>query len=1159
MKKNSLISLFWLPFLFLLMAHYSKAQNRNYKAQECNYEELIREADSLSKNDYEKAINKLNSARACKPEMATEVDAKIKALFDRINNERIKAQNNEKKLRVMNASLSASYNEIAKQFKGGKLGVKDIQAMSPQVRKALQQQSSEINAAILNAQAETENAAKKVKKEIINNSGSSASKNTFTKANGTGSLQAGTGKTVESIHLINREKYRKESKKIFDEIFITLDLLNRTKPSIKNNAFAKEDVVYSLDGKLRDSIAPDSQQFNKISYTESSQKIAASIKNGDSVNEYLLFEYLRSAYYYSWNLMNIEQYDKAKPIIDQADKIILQNKQSSTQIYHALSGIENAKRRFESHYGNNEASYEHGKMALEYANKTVSAEPHNISYVRNLMICVRNMGSSVSDSLLSKEEKANYSKLGCDFASYIDKIDGRGVALVVTFDCISEEVRSLIDSNRYDEAQTTLNSSISEFNKFIELNPTNYSKYLLRSQLYLSLANIRSRLKDTAGRKENTEYALKDWISYINGNKISPYDLEDFKSIYNDIVTNYNDVYTGPELDKRYKGISSVLDKIKPIYTKQIQIAQIIILLNNYIGDDLVANYNKADSTEALFYYSKSIASFESSNIINSYTGYSEDFITFCRSYSRRIALGISLKKEETIASDYNKIVQIFVPIYKKYPYDFYLDQNLAKAYNLYGQYLYDKGKYDKAILPLERASFEGIKNSTNYLIKIYNTKGYADTAKLSFYTLRARFQVDGAERFTFPADYNGVKQNFDVYILDRAKGYPYKGIEDQAEWLLKVRHGVISKDVVDAFNKIQDIAWDNNLSFKDLSIYAFDSENDKKILSKYAKRREAIEAEKNLTNKIILSDSLYKTYETDLQSATVNRKVIKNDAVTFYLKYARLLLENKDELHAKNLYRRILELEPENKEANKALKEKSARSLYENSKDFKALINTTDIDDLEFYLGYYLDNGDAKKADLIVKQILKIKDNAEVREEISLVYFDKNMNGDIQRLFLSNANRIKEFRDYFSNKNITDETNIRKREHYITLVELDKEFVKSNNSLATRITVANHYNSLGWYSILSHKFDMLIFYFNESIKYNPDYKYPRENLAHAYLFNDQFEKAKSTYMELKDQEFDKAAGYTTYKDAFLSDFKDFEKVGLTNDNIKEIATLLNQ
>jgi hypothetical protein len=62
-------------------------------------------------------------------------------------------------------------------------------------------------------------------------------------------------------------------------------------------------------------------------------------------------------------------------------------------------------------------------------------------------------------------------------------------------------------------------------------------------------------------------------------------------------------------------------------------------------------------------------------------------------------------------------------------------------------------------------------------------------------------------------------------------------------------------------------------------------------------------------------------------------------------------------------------------------------------------------------------------------------------------------------------------------------------------------------------------------------------------------------NLAHAYLFNNQFEKAKAIYLENKDAKL--RDGELTFSQVVLDDFKELQDEGITHPDMEKIKTLL--
>ena len=100
-------------------------------------------------------------------------------------------------------------------------------------------------------------------------------------------------------------------------------------------------------------------------------------------------------------------------------------------------------------------------------------------------------------------------------------------------------------------------------------------------------------------------------------------------------------------------------------------------------------------------------------------------------------------------------------------------------------------------------------------------------------------------------------------------------------------------------------------------------------------------------------------------------------------------------------------------------------------------------------------------------------------------------------------------------------------RAYYYDQVVLDSISYKTTPDSSVRLQMARHYNSLAY-----------------------------SNLPLLFLLTNQYKKAKSLYIKYKDQPFDKS--HRTYKDEFLEDFRELEKEGIINKNIKKITRLLN-
>lgn len=100
-----------------------------------------------------------------------------------------------------------------------------------------------------------------------------------------------------------------------------------------------------------------------------------------------------------------------------------------------------------------------------------------------------------------------------------------------------------------------------------------------------------------------------------------------------------------------------------------------------------------------------------------------------------------------------------------------------------------------------------------------------------------------------------------------------------------------------------------------------------------------------------------------------------------------------------------------------------------------------------------------------------------------------------------------------------------------------------------------DYYLSLGWYQLFNHKPRESITASLKALKLSPDDTVMiKGNLAHAYLFDNQFEKAKTIYLENKNAKLHDGRAFSQ---AVLDDFKELQEVGITHPDIEKVKALL--
>jgi hypothetical protein len=86
-------------------------------------------------------------------------------------------------------------------------------------------------------------------------------------------------------------------------------------------------------------------------------------------------------------------------------------------------------------------------------------------------------------------------------------------------------------------------------------------------------------------------------------------------------------------------------------------------------------------------------------------------------------------------------------------------------------------------------------------------------------------------KKFTANCNINGSSQPFTLYI-----GVPYPDSHPlmfQSRWLASERGGMVPKDVMDSFEKLQKIANEGKISFEDLCAYVIEQINSEDSLKK--------------------------------------------------------------------------------------------------------------------------------------------------------------------------------------------------------------------------------------------------------------------------------------------------------------------------------------
>ena len=107
--------------------------------------------------------------------------------------------------------------------------------------------------------------------------------------------------------------------------------------------------------------------------------------------------------------------------------------------------------------------------------------------------------------------------------------------------------------------------------------------------------------------------------------------------------------------------------------------------------------------------------------------------------------------------------------------------------------------------------------------------------------------------------------------------------------------------------------------------------------------------------------------------------------------------------------------------------------------------------------------------------------------------------------------------------------------------------------------TLTSVYVRLAWYALFNQQPSLAIEASEQGLAINSDESTEamlHTNLAHGYLFTNQYEQARAIYQRYQDIAIGDGR---SFKQAVLDDFKEFRQKGLTHADMKKIEALYQQ
>jgi WD40 repeat protein len=222
---------------------------------------------------------------------------------------------------------------------------------------------------------------------------------------------------------------------------------------------------------------------------------------------------------------------------------------------------------------------------------------------------------------------------------------------------------------------------------------------------------------------------------------------------------------------------------------------------------------------------------------------------------------------------------------------------------------------------------------------------------------------------------------------------------------------------------------------------------------------------------------------------------------------------------------------------------------------DFKSLQQSDSISLITEYSRWYLSIGDIVKAEILYERAFQLNPKSFDRKILGDIYRGQNKKDKYSAFYKDEPEAIikddiSALKDTSSNNNYTG-----KFIFYSEIAKLYEQLLQTGSSLENKITAASNYNSMGWYGLFSENYSEALNAIQRGIELDPTNEMLFTNLPLCYLLTNQFEKAKSLYLDYKDKTY---VG-RTFMETFLSDIAELEKAGITHPDFEKVKALLKK
>jgi WD40 repeat protein len=222
---------------------------------------------------------------------------------------------------------------------------------------------------------------------------------------------------------------------------------------------------------------------------------------------------------------------------------------------------------------------------------------------------------------------------------------------------------------------------------------------------------------------------------------------------------------------------------------------------------------------------------------------------------------------------------------------------------------------------------------------------------------------------------------------------------------------------------------------------------------------------------------------------------------------------------------------------------------------DFRLIHQSDNLSIITDYADWYLNTQDTAKAISLYKRSMQLNPMSIDKKILGDIYRTQNKKDEYSALYKDNPEAILKddisaLQDTSSNNNYTGKFNF-----YSKKAKLYEQLLQVESSLENNINAASNYNDVGWYGLLSGKYNEALSGIQRGIELYPSNENLYRNLPLCYLLTGQYEKAESLYLEYQDKPYNDKS----YRETFLNDISELEKAGITHPNFEKVKELLKK